>query len=156
MKKYLLLIICGIIFISAYSQNPQLPNPRINTVAKADLVITAINFISIKRETTFSWLRISVTIKNTGDLRTGNTTLKGESKSLVSGSLPNRWESLSPVQSVISINPGQSVTKEYLFKVSNTMAHKKFAIKVIADSGNVADESNERNNTSAELIINPL
>jgi len=156
MKKYLLLIICGVIFMSAYSQNPQLPNPRINTVAKADLVITAFSFVSITPETNFSWVRISVTIKNAGNLRVGNTTLKGEGKSLVATPTTNRWVSVGPIQTVDPVNPGQSVTSEYLFKVNRELAYKRFAIRVSADAGSIVQETNERNNTSAEVIINPL
>lgn len=149
--------------LSANAQNPvlpsgskpgQLPAPKVKMLAKPDLFVTAINFVSLTRNGDFAIVRVSVTIKNAGGLRVGETKLRGERAGASSGR-PDGWKRMNESLNVASIDPGKSITAEYAFRIEGPITTKKFAIKVFVDATGIVTESNETNNYSANLIITP-
>lgn len=148
---------------SSSAQNPvlppdskpgQLPAPKVKMLTKPDLFVTGISFVSLTKDGDFSNVRVSVTIKNAGGLRVGETKLRGENAWARDGR-PVGWKRMNESLNVASIDPGKSITAEYIFRVDGFTAAKKFAVKVFVDATRLITESNETNNYSTNLIIAP-
>src|SRR5688572_26813486 len=135
MKKVLLLHVLIMIALTGFAQNPtlpagtrpgQLPTPKPTLLKGADLQVTSISFVSITRQATVSLVRLSITIKNNGDFKAGESKIKGYEAWARDGR-PGGWKLVAETPAVGAINPGQSVTAEYVFTVNNLTADKKFA-----------------------------
>ncbi len=162
MKRLLFLVISAL-SIHSFSQTPtlppgtkpgQLPAPRLQPLPKADLLVTAISFVSMTNGSGYKLVTMSVTIKNAGGINTPVTKLKGENAWARDGR-PDGWKRMNESIDVQPINPGSSITMECTFRVDLATASKKFAVRVITDVSGLVTESNENNNRSNHVIINP-
>jgi hypothetical protein len=162
MKTLLFLIVSGL-SVCSFAQNPQLPPgtkpgqlpaPKLQPLPKADLLVTAINFVSTTNGSGHKLVTMSVTIKNDGGMRTPITKLKGENAWARDGR-PDGWKRMNESIDVQAIDPGASVTMECTFRVDIVTASKKFAIRVLVDVSGIVAEANESNNRSNHIIITP-
>ncbi len=165
MKKNILIIIFLAMFFGGYSQNPQppsgkpgkpqLPVPKIRPLAPADLTATGITFVSIvlNNDTKIYVVKVIVTTRNNGEMRSAKTQLRAYSKT-PSGA--GSWTVIGDPGNVDAIDPGRSYSSVYSFKGSAlVIGGVPFDFRVKTDSGNLVTESDETNNFSATIVINP-
>jgi CARDB len=161
MKKLLTTMLTGVACIAALAQNPQLPAgskpgqlplPALKPLQPADLVITDISIVEAVYD--INWkVKISVTVKNQGQLIAAKTIIKAQAQKTTPANSP--WKDFGYTVAIIPLKPKESVTKEFLFIDHGNEMYKlrQFNLKLTADSRNEVTESNETNNASSVLAI---
>lgn len=165
MKKRILflLLLSGILFTQLPAQNvqipttgkPQSPMPELKPLQPADLVITNCKIVNAQfKDSIKGWvIKTMITVKNTGGFPTTSTDLKPFVKQTGSGS----WKYTGTLGILIGLNPGESITKEYVFADMQKILPRgcTFSFKVQTDTQNKVIESNEANNETAVLVVPP-
>jgi|CXWL01.1.fsa_nt_gi hypothetical protein len=134
---------------------PQLPTPELKPLQPADLTVSGITFVSIVHNTdTKTYLvKVIVATRNTGELKSVKTRLQAFTKT-PSGA--GSWTVMGEAGNVNAIDPGRTYSAVYSFKGSSlTIGGVPFDFRVRTDSGNFVTESDEINNYSSAIIINP-
>lgn len=134
---------------------PQLPTPKLKPLQPADLTVSGITFVSIvhNTETKTYLVKVIVTTRNTGELKSVKTQLQAFTKT-PSGA--GSWAMIGEAGNVSAIDPGRTYSAVYTFKGSSlTIGGVPFDFRVRTDSGNFVTESDETNNYSSAIIINP-
>lgn len=134
---------------------PQLPTPQVQPLAPADLIITNLTFVSIvfNADTKTYVVKVIATIKNTGPVQSYKTQIQAHTKTPSGG---GSWKVMVGKENVPAINPGKTFSSVYSFKGSLLdigSVHFDFRLKV--DPGEFVTESDETNNYSSILIIDP-
>lgn len=158
MKQSVILLFAFLASFSAWAQSlpgkPQTkPLPKdLHVLRPADLVVTDLSLV----EVTFDgnkkgWrVRVSVTVKNNGELLAGKTMLKA------SAQLTGRsWSDFGTPVEIYPIRPGESSTKEFTFLDNNRVigSASPFSFKVTVDPRNAIPESSETNNISSVISV---
>lgn len=134
---------------------PQLPIPKIQPLAPADLTVTGIIFVSfVHNVATKTYIvKVIVTTRNSGGLKSAKTQLTADTKT-PSGS--GSWRAMGEPGNVSGIDPGRTYSAVYSFKGNAlVIGGVPFGFRVKTDSGNFVAESNETNNFSETIVINP-
>ncbi len=165
MKKNILSIIGLVIFMTANGQTPQIPSgtpgqpqlpiPKVKPLAPVDLSISGITFVScVHNASTKTYLvKVIVTTRNNGGIKSAKTILDAYSKTPAGG---GSWTVVGEGGNVSAIDPGGVYSAVYSFKGSAlTMGGVPFDFRVKTDSRNLLTESDETNNFSATLVVNP-
>ncbi|HEX7846778.1 MAG TPA: CARDB domain-containing protein, partial [Chitinophagaceae bacterium] len=160
MKKMLLSSAVLLFSIMGHAQvsgqpNTQLPAPKTKSLAQADLQVTELSLVSVQKNagTKRLTIRVSVTIKNNGNMKAGTSYLKAFFKNA------GISKAIEPPKSIRALNPGESFTEEYVFErgyssdTGYTLTTFEFWVR--ADFPNIVKESNEVNNGSAVINITP-
>ena len=133
----------------------ELPTPNIQPLKPADLLVTGITFVSIIHNTATKTyvVKVIVTIRNDGQLRSAKTQLQGNYKTPTGG---GSWRVMGEAGNIPSIDPGKHYSAVYSFKESALeVGGVHFDFRIKADSGNFVTESDETNNFSEIIIIDP-
>lgn len=133
----------------------QLPTPNIRPLAPADLSITNLTFVSIvfNADTKTYIVKVIATIKNNGEIQSLKTQVQAYTKT-PSGS--GSWNVMGEKGNVLAIDPGKSFSSVYSFKGSALdIGTVQFDFRLKVDPGEIVTESDETNNYSAVLVINP-
>lgn len=134
---------------------PQLPSPKLQPLAPADLLVTVITFVSIVHNaaTKTYVVKVIVTTRNNGGLKSAKTQLTAHTKT-PSGA--GSWTVMGEAVNVSAIDPGKIYSAVYSFKGNAlVIGGVPFDFRVKTDSGNFVAESDETNNYSATIVINP-
>jgi hypothetical protein len=161
MKRFIKIIFFGFTGMVAAAQSPQLPAgskpgqlplPQVKPLLPADLVITGIDVVEAVYDRNWK-VKVSVTIKNQGELIAPKTILKAQAQKIIPSNSP--WKDFGYTVAVIPLRPKESATKEFLFIDHENIMYKlrQFNLKLMADIRNEASESDETNNVSAILSI---
>lgn len=134
---------------------PQLPTPKLKPLQPADLTVSGITFVSIVHnpDTKTYLVKVIVTTRNNGQLKSVKTQLAAFTKTPSGG---GSWTVMGEAGNVNAIDPGRTYSAVYSFKGSSlTIGGVPFDFRVRTDSGNFVTESDETNNYSSAIIINP-
>jgi hypothetical protein len=165
MKILLLIAFIFSAVISGFGQTPQLPsnppNPnqrdidpkKLRLLKPADLQVTAVSvtgFLHSASSGAYTFT-LSISTKNFGDARTNAVKLRAWVKTAT-----GTWKAFGGLITLTAINGGQTISGEYSFKdLEKLVSSGPFDVKVQADHGNYTTESNETNNYSTIIRINP-
>lgn len=162
MKK-LILLAAASVFCSAmvnaqlHPQQPigkpnQLPTPHIQQLKPADLQVTDIHLVSAEVRNKVAYIRVNVTMRNGGQLDAGASKMGAYFQSTTA---PGAGWTLTPeTVPVASIQPGQAISREYVFKIPQaTLGTNRFNFRIKADIGNAVTEIDENNNMSNGILI---
>ena len=165
MKTFSLFAFVFFSALQTFAQTPQrpsgqpgkvaLPTPKIQPIKPADLLVTTISFVSIvnNADTKTYTIRVTATIRNNGGLQSAKTQLEAYTRTPSGGT---SWKEISTLVNIPAINPGQTFSSTFSFKGSQlTIGAVPFDFKVKADAANLVSESEETNNFSASIVINP-
>ena len=133
---------------------PQLPIPTLQPLNPADLIVTGITFVSfVHNAATKTYVvKVIVTTRNNGALKSARTQLSASTKTPVGA---GSWTVMG-TGNVNAIDPGRTYSAVYSFKGNAlTIGVVPFDFRVKTDSGNLVVESDETNNHSATIVINP-
>ena len=140
---------------SGNPRQPQLPIPTLQPLNPADLIVTGITFVSfVHNAATKTYVvKVIVTTRNNGALKSGKTQLSATIQTPVGA---GSWKVMGAVGNVNAIDPGRTYSAVYSFKGNAlTIGVVPFDFRVKTDSGNLVVESDETNNHSATIVINP-
>ena len=163
MKIVISLFVSLIFSLQINAQTPQVPSgkpgqlpvPKLQPLAPADLIVSGFTFVScvFNSDTKTYLVKAIVTTRNNGGLKSDKTMLQAYSKTPVGG---GAWTVVGEGGNVPSIDPGHTYSAVYSFKGSAiTLGGVPFDCRVKTDSGNFVTESNETNNFSSTLVVNP-
>lgn len=137
---------------------------RLEVVRPADLQVTELRLLSLRYEVVtiprgdvgsgrYVIARVSVSIKNFGGLSAPGSRMVAELKG---GAVGSTWTVPQGRVEVSTVNPGQSLSTEYSFYIPSTLMEKGVVqFRVKADFSNAVRESNETNNYSAIISLDP-
>ena len=134
---------------------PQLPIPKLKPLKPADLTVTGITFVSFVHNAAAKTyvVKIIVTTRNNGELKSAKTQLSASTKTPVGA---GSWTVMGEAGNVNAIDPGRTYSAVYSFKANAlTIGGVSFDFRVKTDSGNFVVESDETNNHSETIVINP-
>ncbi len=161
MKRIIAVIVAVLICMHGIAQIPgpvtvkpgQKPLPRnLKVVTKANLSISALSLLSATGGNDRWDIKLAVTIKNSGGLKTPECKIRAMAQNAAAASNP--WKELA-IFDLPALNPGGSLTREYHILDKAWIMHKipVFNLKLEADYGNHVDESSESDNESAVIRI---
>lgn len=131
----------------------QLPTPHIQQLKPADLQVTDIHLVSTEIRNKVAYIRVNVTMRNGGQLDAGASKMGAYFQSTTAASGAG-WTLVSETVPVASIQPGQAISREYVFKIPQaTLGTNRFNFRVKADIGNAIPEIDENNNMSNGILI---
>lgn len=126
-----------------------------NVLPAADLVITEISFVSLYFDVTSKTYLVKVVavIRNNGKFASGKTQLEAQTKpSEGSGS----WKVMGNNVNIPAISSGSNYKSEFSFKGSILLVGTAtFDFRLKVDPRTVVAESDETNNFSKSIVINP-
>lgn len=134
---------------------PQLPIPTLKPLNPADLTVTGLTFVSFVHDaaTKTYIVKVIVTTRNNGALKSAKTQLEAYTKT-PSGT--GSWAVMGEAGNVNAIDAGRVYSAVYSFKGNAlTIGGVPFDFRVKTDPGNFVVESDETNNHSETIIINP-
>jgi hypothetical protein len=137
--------------ITLTQKTNQLPVTEAAPIQKADLSIPAISLLSAKKtDDKLIVIRVSITIKNSGEVQAPITQLSGFFK--IGG---NKWKAIDDKTTTVGVvSPRDLRTNEYTFKIkAGLIGTKNFTFRVKVDGGNSVNESDELNNYSTGILI---
>ena len=131
----------------------QLPTPHIQQLKPADLQVTDIHLVSTEVRNKVAYIRVNVTIRNSGQLDAGASKMGSYFQSTTAASGAG-WTLVPETVPVASIQPGQAISREYVFKIPHAnLGTNRFNFRVKADIGNAISEIDENNNMSNGILI---
>ena len=160
-----LLLLCISFAIKVNTQTPQvpigepgknqLPTPKIKPLLPADLSITSLTFVSIEfnAEAKTYLVKVIATIKNDGGVQSNKTQIQANTKTPSGG---GSWKVMGEKLNVPYIDAGKSFSSVYSFKGTVIdIGTGRFDFRLRVDPDQFVAESDETNNYSSILIINP-
>lgn len=133
----------------------QLPTPKVKPLAPADLIITNLTFVSIvfNADVKTYVVKVIASIKNEGEVPANKTQVQAFTKNASSS---GNWKVMGEKLNVPYIEAGKSFSSVYTFKGSLLdIGTGRFDFRLKVDPGEIVMESDEFNNYSDIIIIDP-
>gem|GEM_PF-6442948 len=132
---------------------------------KPDLFIKKISVVEAtkNRQTDLHTVKVSLTIINNGQVSSGNTVLKmmiqnsDVARQASQGTVSNPWLEFGSPVAIKPLDAGKELTGTVTFtEKTKVVTGESFRASFIADPLNSVDESDETNNASSAIEINPV